>query len=383
MPSKKDSSRDKRTPTKKGAQVSGTKTLWEKSKPKDRRFVAAFLSNKPHKIKTIDPAEEHEVETFYNNTIIGHVTDQKLHAFLMHVPVKEGGEMEHVTTMHKKMQKLPVARRILTAAIGKNPIKEVDLTEYLMAHPSPISYYRMCRKDPNINALPESKWEQVGKMIYGNRHKAYAHFNELSSACHNTREASFDNARIQAKTLHDTRRLTDGVSDGFKDAGPKARYSEEGALLEPMKGREIVVVDRPRDETLQKLINMAKATRPFSEERRMHELQLMLCRKFQKSHMKAIKTLQERQEEVFVGNVIDPSFPALCRHRALLFHTLAKHAGLKTAYVTGSRLIHQEPVDEVDHGWIEVELNGKTQVLDMFSPPEPASMQSKLPFFSA
>ena len=46
----------------------------------------------------------------------------------------------------------------------------------------------------------------------------------------------------------------------------------------------------------------------------------------------------------------------MCRHRALLFHILAKKAGLKSTLYAGEQKHEGEPADPFDHGWCEVKV---------------------------
>lgn len=338
-------------------------------KPADLKFIAAFLSNKPTIYKDIKPASPTRVQRFYEMVVTGKIDDMTLRPFLIEVPISKDVFMDYVKKAHKKVEAKAMAKKMVGALLEGKDLTVVHLADYLMRYPSPTSFYSQAKQGEETKTYSEKSLNQVARIVYGDRQKVYESFLSMRESFYDLREVRLKKARAQAEKFHKKRSMDEAPLDGFVDIGPDSTFAENGLVAQAGLEREVLIVDRPRDETLQRWIRFAFSLKPFEEERRLAELQQLLCREFHPAHKEHAEELQIQKKEVFVGNVLNPDFPGLCRHRAILFHILAKKAGLASTLHAGERPHEDEPTDPFDHAWCEVKIGKQTHVVDMLAVP--------------
>jgi len=157
------------------------------------------------------------------------------------------------------------------------------------------------------------------------------------------------------------------IPDGFFDGGRRMRFDAEGRVA---SGREILLVDRFRDEELARHLAYARfpelASIPILE--RAERLAAYVDRVTTPpgGPRWVEQTAEQLRKEfvgrpVFLGDWIHQCEAGLCRHRSLLFKLLADEAGLNTALVRGNYMALDQPGSP--HAWNELFLDDGRRVL--------------------
>jgi hypothetical protein len=162
--------------------------------------------------------------------------------------------------------------------------------------------------------------------------------------------------------------------DGYMDGGREATISAEGLLS---GDREVIVVDRTRDELLRKHLEFAgsaplKALAPLDRaailavyvDRVMaHPVNRQWCER-----ATTLLAAEYRGEPVLLGDVPKLCGAGVCRHRSLLYKLLADEAGLRVALVRGGLNMGQTVGH---HVWNELYLDdGRRLLVDTMALPE-------------
>ncbi|QDV53928.1 EDR1-related protein [Gimesia fumaroli] len=159
------------------------------------------------------------------------------------------------------------------------------------------------------------------------------------------------------------------IVDGYVDGGRGMQLNDQG---QARSRRELLIVDRSRDESLRKHLEFAKSDdikslEPVKRAFRLAKYidQSMTLEKDNRSTMAAVvlMTREYANEGVLIGDVTRLCGAGVCRHRALLFKILADEAGLDVALVRGNfgDAQHRE-----GHAWNELHLkDGRRYLVDV------------------
>lgn len=158
------------------------------------------------------------------------------------------------------------------------------------------------------------------------------------------------------------------IPDGYLDGGRKMTFDEKGRAV---SNREIIMVDRTRDEELKK--HLAFAHSETLQQLTPRERAVRLAVYVDKiatppggDRWTEVENTQLTQEftnqPVLMGEILEQCQAGVCRHRALLFKILADAAGLKTALRRGN-LFNAEYATGYPHAWNEVHLEDGTRLL--------------------
>lgn len=183
-------------------------------------------------------------------------------------------------------------------------------------------------------------------------------------------------AREQTEAFLREHRIPEGqrVVDGYMDGGRSAKINVDGLLS---THREVLVVDRGRDERLRKHLEFAnseslKALAPLNRATilAVYVDQVMNHVEGRQWCEPADKLLVAEYggEPVLLGDVPKLSGAGVCRHRSLLFKLLGDEAGLRVALVRGCVNLGQTIGD---HVWNELCLDdGRRLIVDVLGLPE-------------
>jgi len=155
------------------------------------------------------------------------------------------------------------------------------------------------------------------------------------------------------------------VKDGFKDGGKSTSFDAQGNAINPT--REVIVVDRTRDQQLQRLITQAQEIKDKygSGYRAVFEISKLVYQRMDSPYLlQNDEQLVRKGGEVLIGDIES----GVCRHRSLLFQTLASEIDIDSKQIRGM-MATQGTIDQGAHAWNEVQLNGDTYVVDVMNPP--------------
>ncbi len=155
------------------------------------------------------------------------------------------------------------------------------------------------------------------------------------------------------------------VKDGFKDGGKSTSFDAQGNAINPT--REVIVVDRTQDQQLQRLITQAQEIKDKygSGYRAVFEISKLVYLRMESPHLlQNDEQLVRKGGEVLIGDIES----GVCRHRSLLFQTLASEIGIDSKQIRGM-IATKGIVDQGAHAWNEVQMNGNTYVIDVMNPP--------------
>ncbi|WP_339730257.1 EDR1-related protein [uncultured Gimesia sp.] len=156
------------------------------------------------------------------------------------------------------------------------------------------------------------------------------------------------------------------IVDGYFDGGRGMQFDAEGHAR---SRRELLIVDRSRDETLRKYLEFAgsdeiKELEPSKRASRLAKYidQNMTLEKNDFFTQKAVflMTREYGNEGVLIGDVSRICGAGVCRHRALLFKILADEAGLDVALVRGD---YGDAQRREGHAWNELHLKDGRRIL--------------------
>lgn len=147
----------------------------------------------------------------------------------------------------------------------------------------------------------------------------------------------------QSKSFNSTHRIDADtrVADGYKDGGRRLRFDDNGNPIN-QPNREIILVDRQKDQKLQDIIaDVKKKTAKMSEKQKAAFLQKYICDisggTNPSSKIGDAWDNNHIGQEVLLGDIITtkPSV-AVCRHRSLLYKILGDEVGLKVELQRGN-----------------------------------------------
>ena len=159
------------------------------------------------------------------------------------------------------------------------------------------------------------------------------------------------------------------IVDGYIDGGRGMQLNDQG---QARSRRELLIVDRSRDESLRKHLEFArsdevKSLEPVKRAFRLAKYidQSMTLEKDNRYTMAAVVLLTKEyaNEGVLIGDVTRICGAGVCRHRALLFKILADEAGLDVALVRGN---FGDAQRREGHAWNELHLkDGRRFLVDV------------------
>ena len=153
---------------------------------------------------------------------------------------------------------------------------------------------------------------------------------------------------------------TEKILDGFKDGGSFSQVLDDGSVVNG--NREVIVVDRTKDENLRDIIADFKneATKVDTDEELLSDFTLKyVYENFVKdNNQKEIE--YEVGKEVLLGEILLNSKP-VCRHVALLYKILADEIGIEADYIRGG---FQYGEEKGRHAWVQVHEYGCTSIID-------------------
>lgn len=164
------------------------------------------------------------------------------------------------------------------------------------------------------------------------------------------------------------------IGDGYVDGGRQMKIEKDGHVS---SSREIITVDRTRDEQLRKALEYAgtdelKKLDPFDRATRLaRHVAKMFTPVEGRRHAEektGVLAAKYRNAEVLIGDVPGITGGAgVCRHRSLMYKLLADEAGLKVALVRG--YYGREGARQGGHAWNELHLDdGRLLIVDTMNP---------------
>lgn len=179
-------------------------------------------------------------------------------------------------------------------------------------------------------------------------------------------------AREVVVLFNSTHRIGYGVAipDGYVDGGRGMRIRSDGRVS---SSREVLVVDRERDEPLREALEFSASpeVRGLPVAERARRIAHFVATTFQRRRDRVAPYRDDeemagacRGREVLIGDVPALCNTGVCRHQALLYKLMADEAGLDAALVRGGYL--KEGRDGPGaHAWCEVEMDdGALVVVD-------------------
>lgn len=160
-------------------------------------------------------------------------------------------------------------------------------------------------------------------------------------------------AQMQSAVFSVNHRIEPGVRlhDGFFDGGRRADINERNRVE---TGREVLIVDRTKDQTLREFGGYARALEGTADEKVLKLADLIdgHFRHYKGRELDASSALARdyASKGVHLGDVKLLSKGGVCRHRAMLFKVLAEEAGVPVALVRGNAFAHRG-----GHVWNEVD----------------------------
>ncbi len=184
----------------------------------------------------------------------------------------------------------------------------------------------------------------------------------------------------QSETLSTKSTVKAELLDGFMTRGDILTFGTTPVPLEidpktktvPIEKRraEVIVLDNRRDARLREMCKWAKEMRNLPVEQKTF---LIAQRVYNQMGGRCpevtadAKRLAESKKDVLIGEMTaENNMRGVCRHRAFLFHKLAKEAGIDTCLRRGYLLAAGA---YEAHAWNEiVDENGKRRVVDIMNP---------------
>lgn len=217
--------------------------------------------------------------------------------------------------------------------------------------------------------------QKLGILLYGKQWEYLQQIRLLEDDAKNPSKKTPDNEVItrpesnnnnlgleQTRKFNKDHRLRGPIADGYRDGGRTTSFDADGKALNPT--REIIIVDRARDENLQKMIAQAKAIAKQygSGTRAAFEIAQLVYRKMYDSNAQAITDNFGKGQIMPIGEIQT----GVCRHRSLLFQVLASEIGMDTTLVRGNAAAGAAAGG---HAWNELTLDGTTYIVDVMNPP--------------
>jgi hypothetical protein len=162
------------------------------------------------------------------------------------------------------------------------------------------------------------------------------------------------------------------IPDGYVDGGTYMKIKEDGSIVAT---REVITVDRARDEKLRQHIDFAKTIADLPPVERASKLAKYIDdlttppqgRQFAEA---ATRKLQDfRNAEILLGEIPAYCGGGVCRHRSLLFKILGDEAGLDVGLRRGQMMVKGRIAGR--HAWNELTLSDGTVLIVDVMNPEP------------
>ena len=187
-----------------------------------------------------------------------------------------------------------------------------------------------------INAVSQTSFKGIG--IFSNRNS------RISAVAQSQRFARDNVIGYNEKIL-----------DGFKDGGRNTTVGISGRVRGAQ--REVIVVDRKKDTTLNAIIKRVKShTQDMRTSEQKAEYIFKYCQKFNKKF--GIK-MSPQDREILLGDSLLEDY-ACCRHIALLFKVLCDEVDVKSELVRGMYIDnnkynrHSWNTAVTDYGWKKI-----------------------------
>jgi hypothetical protein len=158
------------------------------------------------------------------------------------------------------------------------------------------------------------------------------------------------------------------IPDGYIDGGRNMRFDDSGRAV---SNREIIIVDRGRDDELRKHIEFARAgdlkklpprERAVRVAKYVDQISTPPGGERWTEPAIAQTTMEFTNQPVLMGEILEQCRAGVCRHRALLFKILGDEAGLKVSLRRG-HLHTRRYAGGYPHAWNEVHLDDGTRLL--------------------
>ncbi len=185
-----------------------------------------------------------------------------------------------------------------------------------------------------------------------------------------------DSAREATMAYYQQHYLPPGmtVPDGYVDGGRRMVLGKNAVVLST---REILVIDRTKDESLRKHLTYAKSPEllqlPTAE--RAKKLAQYVDKVLspggdRRAALQAVEdfTVEYANRPVLFGEMEQACQSGVCRHRSLLFKMLCDDAGIKAALVRGN---YNRGLTRGGHAWNEIILDDGARVIVDVMNPEP------------
>lgn len=160
------------------------------------------------------------------------------------------------------------------------------------------------------------------------------------------------------------------IPDGYVDGGTYMKIKQDGSIVAT---REVITVDRARDEKLRKHIEFAKGTADLPPLERATRLAKYVDeittppqgRQFAEA---ATAKLQDfRNAEILLGEIAPYCGGGVCRHRSLFYKILGDEAGLDVGLRRGQMMVKGRIAGR--HAWNELTLSdGTVYIVDVMNP---------------
>ncbi len=175
-------------------------------------------------------------------------------------------------------------------------------------------------------------------------------------------------ARQQTRDYLTAHQLSSSIIDGFQDGGTNSSINTEGLVVNSQ--REILTVDRDKDQNLRQLITEAKRIAklyPDDQLRLAFEVAYIVDKKFGPTDISTLidnQHLQHPGKIIFIGDLNH----GVCRHRSLLFQILSSEIGLESTIQRGLRKIGNH-MSQTPHAWNIMAINGEPYLIDTMNLP--------------
>ncbi|MEM7386060.1 MAG: EDR1-related protein [Verrucomicrobiota bacterium] len=168
------------------------------------------------------------------------------------------------------------------------------------------------------------------------------------------------------------------IPNGYVDGGTYMKIKEDGTIAAT---REVITVDRERDERLNEHLAYARTTRDLPAVERARTLARFIDQLHspngdrEKAEIATAKLQDFKNREILLGDIPAYCGGGVCRHRSLLFKLLGDEADLQVSLVRG--LILQKGRAIGRHAWNEILLDdGSLRIVDVMNPEKDFKLPS-------
>ena len=168
------------------------------------------------------------------------------------------------------------------------------------------------------------------------------------------------------------------VRDGYVDGGRGQRIVDVRVIAP----REVLTVDRKRDEKLRGMLAWARSIQDQPPQERAQMIARYVYDHFRPTEGNAEDAArrlgdEQKSRAVNIGDASELGGGGACRHRALLFKVLADEAGLEVSLVRG--YMRGSSGRYGGHAWNELTLNGEKFMVDVMNPTRGVGRSFKFP----